>query len=80
MARLRGTFSKETEVLEETTGGEGQATPPPDQEQEPRRTISGKARLSADINFELFQRLRIHLAKTNSRVNWFVEEMIETHC
>jgi hypothetical protein len=40
----------------------------------------GKVRLSADIRRELYQKLRVHIAMTNSRINTFIENLIEKHC
>jgi len=52
-----------------TTGPRGPATLP-----------SGKVRLSADIRSDLYRKLRVHIALTNSRINKFVEDMIEKEC
>lgn len=50
------------------------------QESMPTEPPSGKTRLSVDVKNTLYQRLRIHVAVTNSRINSFIEEMIEKHC
>lgn len=63
---------------------ERQTTPPGDPmpvEQRIHPAPPGeKVRLSADIKIRLYQRLRIHVATTNSRINTFIEDMIEKHC
>jgi hypothetical protein len=40
----------------------------------------GKVRLSVDILGELYQRLGIFVARTNSRINVFNEDLIEKNC
>jgi hypothetical protein len=58
--------------------------PAPDRESpEPRAAETlpgGKVRVSADIRSDLYRKLRVHIAMTGSRINTFVEEMIERNC
>jgi hypothetical protein len=65
-------------------GAETQSAPTgdhaPDGQPKPMTPIGEKVRVSADVKTDLYRRLRIHIAKTNSRINTFIEEMIEKHC
>ena len=52
----------------------------PGEQRPPTATPGGKVRLSVDIPGELYQRLRIFVAKTNSRINVFIEDLIGKNC
>ena len=87
-----GLSKKNERPIDESPTGEGTALPIPEQAtlvppdhgttdlRPPTGSPGGKVRLSVDIPGELYQRLRIFVAKTNSRINVFIEDLIGKNC